>query len=61
MPTYISIYDRPKKTKGRPAGSRFSVEEKRLRAININKNYYYENHEYCKLQQRSHKQTTYVS
>ena len=55
---YISIYERPKRPKGRPKGSPLSVEEKRLRAIEVSKKYYYENHEYCKLQQRSYKQAS---
>ena len=57
---YISIYDKPKRGKGRPKTYKSSDEEKRQRAIEINRKYYCENHEYCKLQ-RSYKQSIYIS
>ena len=53
---YISIYDKPKRGKGRPRGSEFSVEEQRQKHIDANSRCYYNNHEYYTLQKRSYKQ-----
>ena len=58
---YISIYDKPKKPRGRPNTCKLSDEEKRQRAIEISRKHYYDNHEYCKLQQRSYKRSIYFS
>ena len=55
---YISIYDRPKRGKGRPKTCKLSDEEKRQRKIEINRTYYEDNYEYCILRQRLYKQKT---
>ena len=57
---YISIYDKPTRSKGKPKTCELSDEEKRQRAIEINRKHYYDNHEYCKLQPRSYKQSIYM-
>ena len=49
---YISIYDKPKKGRGRPNTCTFSDEEKRQRNIEITKQYYTHNFEYARLQKR---------
>ena len=46
---YISIYDRPKRGKGRPKTCNLSDEEKRLRKREIALKHYYDNWEYKKL------------
>jgi len=56
---YISIYDRPKRGKGRPKTCTLTDEEKRLRINAINLRSYYNNHEYRKLQKRLHAQEVY--
>ena len=49
---YISIYDRPKRGKGRPKTCTLSDEEKRQRKIETAKTYYNDNFEYVRLQKR---------
>ena len=49
---YISIYDKPKRGKGRPKTCKLSDEEKRERKIEIAKTYYTNNFEYVRLQKR---------
>ena len=59
MPEYVSIYEMKPKRKqtGRPKSCKLTEEEqKKERAKAISRKCYYDNHEYCKLQQRSHKQ-----
>ena len=56
MPEYVSIYDRPKRGRGRPKTCKLSDEEKRQRKIEINRKYYQDNYEYCLLRQRLYKQ-----
>ena len=46
---YISIYDRPKRGKGRPKTCNLSDEEKRLRKREIALKHYYDNWEYKQL------------
>ena len=46
---YISIYDRPKRCKGRPKTCNLSDEEKRLRKREIALKHYYDNWEYKQL------------
>ncbi len=53
---YISIYDKPKRGRGRPKSCKLSDEEKRQRKIETNRKYYQDNHEYCVLRQRLYKQ-----
>jgi hypothetical protein len=52
MPEYISIYDKPKRGRGRPKTCKLSDEEKRQRKIEIAKQYYTNNFEYVRLQKR---------
>ena len=53
---YISIYEKPKKQRGRPTGtSKFTDEEKLIRRRQANLKHYYNNHEYYKLYSRLHK------
>ena len=40
---YISIYDKPKRKKGRPPGSKYTVEERAERARLSTMKYYYNN------------------
>ena len=40
---YISIYDKPKRGKGRPQGSKYTVEERAGRARLSTMTYYYNN------------------
>ena len=47
---YISIYDRPKRPRGRPKASTLTDEEKAQRARGANSRCYYNNHEYYLLQ-----------
>lgn len=49
---YISIYDKPKRGRGRPKTCKLSDEEKRQRKIEIAKQYYTNNFEYVRLQKR---------
>ena len=53
---YISIYDKPKRGRGRPKTCKLSDEEKRQRKTEINRKYYQDNYEYCVLRQRLYKQ-----
>ena len=53
---YISIYDKPKRGRGRPKTSTLTDEEKRQRKIEINRKYYQDNYEYCVLRQRLYKE-----
>ena len=54
---YISIDEKPKLPKGRPKGTRnFTDEEKLERRREANMRCYYNNHEYYKLYNRSHKE-----
>lgn len=55
MPEYVSIYDKPKRGRGKPRGSKYTDEEKRVRANISRLKHYYNNHEYTKLQQCSSK------
>ena len=50
---YISIYDRPKKGRGRPKTCKLSDEEKRQRKIETAKQYYTNNFEYVRLQKKN--------
>ena len=56
MPEHVSIYDKPKRGRGRPKTCKLSDEEKRQRKIEINRKYYQDNYEYCLLRQRLYKQ-----
>ena len=58
---YISIYDKPKRGRGRPKTCKLSDEEKRQRNRDNATRYHYDNYEYCKMRQRLQKQTAYVS
>ena len=58
---YISIYDRPKRPRGRPKTCTLTDEEKAQRKRDIATKYHYDNYEYCKMRQRLQKQTVYVS
>ena len=49
---YISIYDRPKRPRGRPKTSTLTDEEKQQRTLEITKQYYTNNFEYVRLQKR---------
>jgi hypothetical protein len=49
---YISIYDKPKRGRGRPKTCKLSDEEKRQRKTEIAKRYYENNFEYVRLQKR---------
>ena len=49
---YISIYDRPKRGKGRPKTCKLSDEQKAQRKRAIAKQYYKNNFEYVRLQKR---------
>ena len=49
---YSSIYDRPKKPRGRPKTCKLSDEEKKQRKIEIATRYYNNNFEYVRLQKR---------
>ena len=52
MPEYISIYDRPKKPKGRPKNKiQLTDEDKKERMRKLASRHYYENHELRKFQQ----------
>ena len=53
---YISIYDRPKRGKGRPKTCTLTEEQKQLKAIERSLKYYQNNYEYCVLRQRLYKQ-----
>ena len=61
MPEYVSIYDKPKRGRGRPKTCKLSDEEKRQRNRDNATRYHYDNYEYCKMRQRLQKQTAYVS
>ena len=50
---YISIYDKPKKGRGRPKTCKLSDEEKRQRKNDIAKRYYENNFEYVRLQKKN--------
>jgi len=52
---YISIYDKPKRGRGRPRVSKYTEEEKIERRRQANMRCYYNNHEYYKLYSRLHK------
>lgn len=58
---YISIYDRPKRGKGRPRGSKYSDEEKVENQRQASMRCYYNNHEYYKLQKKIKSQINYHS
>ena len=49
---YISIYDKPKRGRGRPKTCNLSDEEKRQRKIETAKQYYKNNYESVRLQKR---------
>ena len=49
---YISIYDRPKRGKGRPKTCTLTEEQKKQRKRDIAKEYYKNNFEYVRLQKR---------
>ena len=57
MPEYVSIYDRPKRGRGRPKTCTLTDEEKKQRNREANKRCYYNNHSYYLLQKRSYKQS----
>ena len=58
---YISIYDKPKRGRGKPTTCMLSDEEKRQRNRDNATRYHYDNYEYCKMRQRLQKQTAYAS
>ena len=58
---YISIYDKPKRGRGRPKTCKLSDEEKRQQKRDNATRYHYDNYEYCKMRQRLQKQMVYVS
>ena len=49
---YISIYDRPKRGKGRPKTCTLTEEQKKQKAIERSLKYYYDNREYCLFRQK---------
>ena len=49
---YISIYER-RGTRGRPRGSTYTDEQKSIRKASLK--HYYDNYEYCTLQQQLYK------
>ena len=49
---YISIYDKPKRARGRPCGSKYSDEEKRQQSREANSRCYYKDHEHYSLQKQ---------
>ena len=51
---YISIYDKPKRGKGRPQGSKYTVEERTERARLSTMTYYYNNIERERKRSRVH-------
>ena len=53
---YISIYDKPKRGKGRPKTCKLSDEEKLQRRREANSRCYYNKYEHYSLQKRSYKQ-----
>ena len=53
---YISIYEKPRRGRGRPKTCTLTEEEKRQRKIDINRRYYRDNYEYCTLRQRIYAQ-----
>ena len=58
---YISIYDKPKRGRGRPKTCKLSDEEKRQRNRDNATRYHNDNYEYCKMRQRLQKQAAYMS
>lgn len=56
---YASIYDKPKRAKGRPSGSKYSKEEKLARNRQAHMHCYHINHEHYKTHQRLRKQELY--
>ena len=54
---YISIYDKPKRGRGRPKTCTLTDEEKKQRNREANKRCYYNNHSYYLLQKSSYKQS----
>jgi hypothetical protein len=56
MPAYVSVFDRPKRGKGRPKTCKRSDEKKKQRAINIKNKYHNDNYEKCVLRQRLYNQ-----
>ena len=58
---YISIYDKPKRGRGRPKTCKLSDGDKRQRNRETATRYHYDNYEYNKMRQRLQKQTAYVS
>ena len=59
MPEYISIYDKPKRGRGRPKTCKLSDEEKRIRNCQAALRCYYNNHEYYKLSKRIREKEKY--
>ncbi len=49
---YISIYDRPKRSRGRPKTCTLTDEEKKQRKCETAKKYYNDNFDYVRLQKR---------
>ena len=49
---YISIYERPKRPRGRPKTCTLTDEEKQQRKLEIAKQYYTNNFEYVRLQRK---------
>ena len=52
MPEYVSIYDRPKRGRGRPKTCKLPDEEKRQRKLKLAQQYYQHNFDYVRLQKR---------
>ena len=49
---YMSIYDKPKRGRGRPNTCKLSYEENRQRTLETAKRYYNDNFEYVRLHKR---------
>ena len=54
---YISIYDKPKRGKGRPRGSKYTDEEKQQQRREIALKHYYDNWEYKRLYKEIYNET----
>ena len=58
MPVYVSIFDKPKREKGRPTACKMSDEQKEEKAKLRSRKYYADNHEYCILRQFNYDEKT---
>ena len=57
---YISIYDKPKRGRGKPRGSKYTEEEKAQKAKEATLKYRDANFEYYSLQKRLYMQRAYA-